>query len=176
MNLNTVAIERPEKHEYGRYFETYVNEYRGDDVLETLAAQGREACALFESRSDAEALFAYEPGKWTIKEIAGHLADSERIFACRALRIARGETTPLPSFDENEFMTRARFNELPIAFLVENLAAVRAATILLFRSFNEEELTRIGTASDMPLSVRATAYIIAGHERHHLDFINERYV
>lgn len=178
MNPNPASVEiaLPARHEYGDYYSRYIDKYRGDNVLDTLVQQGQEARDLFDSRSDAEALFAYQPDKWTIKELAGHLADTERVFAYRALRIARGDTTPLHGFDQDEFILRARFNELPISFLVESLVAVRSATVLLFRSFNEDELSRIGTASGVPLSVRAAAFIIAGHERHHLDFLKSHYL
>jgi hypothetical protein len=171
-----VALEAPAANEYADYYGPYIVAVPEGDILTILRDQGREACTLFESIDDDRARWRYGEGKWSIKEILGHLADSERVFSYRALRIARGDATPLPGFDQDKYVVNARFDELPLMHLVEDLAVVRASTISLFRSFDPSESRRMGTASDCPVSVRALAYMIAGHEAHHLRIANERYL
>jgi hypothetical protein len=117
----------------------------------------------------------YAPGKWSIRETVGHMADTERVFAYRALRIARGDTTPLASFDEKLFVTAARYDDLPLDQSLGELMAVHASTILLFENIEDEAWNRLGTASGHPVSVRALAYMIAGHELHHMQVLRDRY-
>ena len=120
--------------------------------------------------------FAYAPGKWTIKQVVGHICDAERIFAYRALRFARGDVAPLPGFDENAWMPAARFDARPLGDLAAELDAVRRATLALLRTFDADALARRGTANNKEISVRALAYVIAGHERHHVGILRERYL
>nr|MBA3558910.1 DinB family protein [Gemmatimonadaceae bacterium] len=114
--------------------------------------------------------------KWSIKEVIGHMADTERVFCYRALRFARGDGTPLPSFDENDYVLNANFAQRTIMDLADEYDAVRRATILLFRNFSPDAFMRIGTASEREFTVRALVYIVAGHERHHLALLRERYL
>jgi len=117
----------------------------------------------------------YAPGKWSVKEVVGHVTDAERVFGYRALRIARADTTPMPGFDENAWVPAANFDRRSMPELVAGYQAVRAATVALFSSFDEEALTRRGTANDQEVSVRALAHIMAGHELHHMTILRERY-
>ncbi len=119
--------------------------------------------------------YRYAPGKWSIRETIGHMADTERVFSYRALRIARGDATPLASFDENLFVAAARYDDLPLEQSLGELMAVHASTILLFENMADEVWDRVGTASGHPVSVRALAYMIAGHELHHMQVFRDRY-
>ena len=117
----------------------------------------------------------YAPGKWSVSEVVGHLADTERIFAYRALRFARNDATPLAGFDENQFVPPANFDARPLPDLAEELRAVRLASVALFRRLDDAALARRGTANQVEITVRALPWIIAGHERHHVAVLKERY-
>lgn len=143
------------------------------DVLE----EGRnQIVKMLQTISDEEARFSYSEGKWTIKEVLGHMIDTERIMAFRALTFARGETHPLPGFDQNSYADAANFNERPLDELINDYRAVRSSTIHLFSSFTDEMLMARGTASGSVFSVRALGYVIAGHEIHHLEILREKYL
>lgn len=176
MITKQATLAAPGTNEYSKYFGRYVRNVAEGDIIETLQRQGKEICRLISQLDEEAAEHAYQPGKWTIKQVAGHLADADRIFAYRALRIARGDVTPLSGFDENLYVAAARFNDYPVDFHEENLATARHSSLMLFQSFSDEESRRMGTASGFPISVRALAYVIAGHERHHIDFIRTRYL
>lgn len=167
---------RPAADEYAPYFEKYVALVPADGIVATLREQASATAALLLGASSAQAEFRYAPGKWSLKESFGHLIDTERIFAYRALRIGRGDTTPLPSFDENLYVAHADVTVRTLADLVEEFAQVRAATVQLFRYFDEAAWQRRGTASEREISVRAIAYIIAGHELHHRALFRDRYL
>src|SRR5260370_3264540 len=139
------------------------------------AAQIEETTNLLRGLSDTEAMYRYDRGKWSIKEVVGHLTDVERIMAYRALRIARGDTTPLPGFDENAYVPAAGFDTRSLADLIGELRTARAATLALLRTFDADASRRRGTASGNPGSVRAIAYLIPGHERHHAEILRTRY-
>jgi hypothetical protein len=168
-------ITRPAEGEYNPYYGRYISQVPGDDALDALDAQIGETLALLAPLDEARALHRYAPGKWSVKETIGHVADAERVFAYRALRFARADATPLPGFDENVYVPAGRFDARPIDALRDELARVRAATLALFRSFDPAALARRGEASGNPVSVRALAWIIAGHERHHAALLRERY-
>ncbi|HEX8670960.1 MAG TPA: DinB family protein [Longimicrobium sp.] len=171
----TATFSPPAEGEYASFYAGYVALASQGDLLKRLEAQIQEVSGLLRGLSEEEALFRYAPGKWSVKEVAGHLADTERIMAYRALRIARGDTTPLPGFDENSFVATAGFDARPLPLLVEEWETVRRASILLLRSFNVEAAGRTGTASGAPITVRALAYIIAGHVAHHLEILRTWY-
>lgn len=171
----TTSIERPARDEYTPFLEPYISLVTGSDALGPLAAQIDETLALLAPLTESRALHRYAPGKWSVKETAVHMGDFERVFAYRALHFARGSTDPLPSFDEVEWTPSARADARPIGEIVEELRSLRAATLALFRSFDAEALARRGIASGNPLSVRATAWSIVGHDRHHLKILRERY-
>jgi hypothetical protein len=168
-------IGRPEGDEYTPFYAAYIARVSERDILGVLARQSEETRAALGSVPDGRAGWRYAPGKWTIREIVGHLADVERIFAYRALRIARGDRTPLAGFDENAYVPASGADARPLAELVEELAAVRQATLTLFRGLTPPAWQRRGTANGAPISVRALAYIIPGHERHHLEVLRTRY-
>jgi DinB superfamily len=171
------AIGRPELSEIAPHAKAYVDLVPGDDVLAVLDAQIVKTTEFLKSLSEAHAAtFAYAPGKWTIKQIVGHLSDCERIFACRALRLARGDTTPLPSFEQDGYVAAANSNERTLASLVEELELVRKSTLVLLKSLPDAAWLRRGLVSDRNATVRGIAYTLAGHELHHFKILQERYV
>jgi hypothetical protein len=173
--MTTAAIPRPAAAEYDPYYGRYIDKVPEGDLLRTLEAQARETQALLAGLSDAKALHRYAAGKWSIKEVIGHVADTERVYSYRALRFARADATALPGFDENAWVPAGNFDARPLADLAAELDAVRRATLALFRGLDAAALARRGTANDAAISVRAIAWIIAGHERHHVALLHERY-
>jgi hypothetical protein len=172
---STHPIPRPQTGEHIPYFGRYIEKVTGDDARVALARQIDDTLALLRPLDETRALHRYEPGKWSVKEVVGHVMDGERVFAYRALRFARKDETPLPGFDENTWVPAGNFDRRPLADLLDEFAAVRAATLRLFGGFEESALTRMGRANDAPVSVRALAWIIAGHEVHHRGLLIERY-
>jgi len=170
-----VNIGRPESDEIPAHFVGYIGKVTESDPVAVLAAQIDVTTALLRGLSDADALRRYAPGKWSVKEVVGHLTDTERIMAYRALRIARGDETPLPGFDENAYVPPAKFDARPLADLVADFRTVRTATLGLFRGFDADAWRRRGTASGKPISVRALGFVVPGHERHHVEILKTRY-
>lgn len=168
-------MNRPQPEEFPPYFSTYINTV-SENVLGELEHQANSFSEFLKSISEEKANYAYAEGKWTIKELVGHLIDTERIMTYRALRIARNDTTPLPGFDENEYVINACFNESSLANLAQEFADVRRANMYFFNSLNENELNRMGIASNKTVSVRALVYVIAGHINHHKNILVERYL
>ncbi len=169
--------QRPAPTEYAEHYRTYVDLVPEGHVVATLELQIEDTLALLRGPAvAARADFAYAPGKWTIKQVVGHITDAERIFTARALRFARADKTPLPSFDENAYVAHAGFEDRPLAGLVDDLAAVRHASVRLFRGFSAEAWQRWGIASGKDISVRALAWITAGHELHHRRILETRYL
>ena len=169
-------MQRPEKTEYAPYYETYVSLVYETDVVATLQNQLDEMQNLLSEISEEKGAHAYAEGKWTIKELIGHLNDGEKIFAYRALRIARADKTPMEGFEQDGYIENANFNECQFKDLVEEFALLRRANILFFKNLTEEAWTRTGTASGSAVSVRALAYIIIGHVRHHTNILHSRYL
>ena len=171
-----ITTTRPEAGEYAPAFADYVGRIaEGEDIAAVLVTQLDQVLARLGRISEARGDYRYAPEKWSIKEMVGHLSDSERIFAYRALRIGRGDTTPLPSFEEDAYVAQSRAGDRTLADLAAEWGDVRRATIALFRNLPAEAWRRRGTASDQPISVRALAYVVAGHLRHHLQVLEERY-
>jgi len=168
-------VGRPEANEVPEHFAGYVGRVTESDPVAVLAKQIDVTAALLNGLSETDALKRYAPGKWSVKEVVGHLADTERIMAYRALRIARADETPLPGFDENAYVPPAKFDARPLADLVADFRTVRAATLALFRSFDADAWRRRGTASGKPITVRALGFVIPGHERHHVEILKTRY-
>jgi len=173
--VTAAAIPRPVAAEYAPYYGRYIDKVPDGDLLRTLEDQGRETQAVLARLSEAKALHRYAPGKWSVKEVIGHVTDTERVYSYRALRFARGDATALPGFDENAWVPAGSFDARSLADLAAELDAVRRATLTLFRGLDAAALARRGTASDNAVSVRAIAWIIAGHERHHVALLHERY-
>lgn len=162
--------------EYAPYYGRYIERVPAGDIVRTLEESARETDALL--RSDGARALAdhrYAEGKWSVKEVIGHLTDAERVFAYRMMRIARADATPLPGFDENAYTPAGEFDARTLDDLLEDFLAVRNATIRLVRGLPADSWTRRGTASDQPVSVRALAWIIAGHELHHRAILEQRY-
>jgi hypothetical protein len=168
-------VKRPEPTEYAEFYANYISQVPGSDALGVLEAQRVQMLQLFAGRSERDGSFRYAPGKWTVKEVLGHVTDTERIFTYRALRIARGDQTPLPSFEQDDFVRNGEFGKRTLSGLVEEFAAVRGASLALFRSFTEEAWPRRGVASQKEVTVRALAFITAGHQIHHRAILEERY-
>jgi uncharacterized damage-inducible protein DinB len=175
MEPKKAAVSRPEPGEYAPYYETYISKVKGSDIVGILEAQSLQTVHLFAARSERDGNFRYAPDKWTVKEVLGHVNDAERIFAYRALRIARGDQTPLASFEQNDYVRGGNFAERTLVDLAEEFELVRAASIALFKSLQKEAWQRRGVASKNEVSVRALAFIVAGHELHHREILEERY-
>lgn len=174
--MNESSIGRPEETEYLPYYGKYVSLVPEGGILTTLGQQIEETLALLRSIPEAQGTFRYAPDKWSIKELLGHIIDTERIFSYRALRFARGDETPLPGYEQDDYVRGASFDAFPLAELADEFESVRRATILLFRHLSEEAWLRRGAANESEVSVRALSYIIAGHERHHISILRDRYL
>ena len=167
---------RPASDEHAPYYGTYVAQVPDGDVIATLAEQIEETLALLRPLSDEQALFRYAPDKWSVKEILTHLTDAERVFTYRVLSFARGATDSLPSFDENAWAPMAEADNVPLDELLDEFAAVRSATVSLLAHLPRDAWSRRGIASGKGVTVRALAWITAGHERHHRRVLQERYL
>ena len=165
----------PDGGEYLPYYAKYVALVASGDVLATLDAQLADTVAVLDRFGEGRAGHRYAPGKWSVREVVGHMVDTERVFAYRAVCAARGETAPLPGFDENAWVAGADFDRRPLATLMSELTAVRRATVALFRNLDEPALARRVVANGAPVTARALAWIIAGHELHHRRLLEERY-
>jgi uncharacterized damage-inducible protein DinB len=170
------AKRRPDPSEYAPYYERYVKLVETADVLDALRVQIRESLALLRGVSAEASLARYAPGKWSVRELVGHVTDSERIFAYRALRFGRGDETPLAGFEQDDYIPAAHFDRRPWSDLLGELEAVRRTSVQLFEGFDEEAWSRKGTASGNGMTVRALAYVIAGHERHHMGVLRSKYL
>lgn len=168
-------IEPPAQDEYAPFYAGYIDRVAGRDVPAILARQVDEIRALVAPLSDAEGTARYEPGKWSVKEVLGHIADTERVMSYRLLRIARGDTTPLPGFEQDAYVAAAHADARTLESLVAELEAVRASTLALVGSLGAEAWARRGVASGREVSARALAHIIAGHFEHHAASLRERY-
>ena len=171
----TLAIARPQPGEYAPYYDRYVSLVADDDILTTLDEQRRQMLLVLCSRSDADGDFRYAPDKWSAKEVLGHVCDTERVFAYRALRIARADATPMEGFEQDDYVRNGPFAYRSLADLIEDYIAVRRATLSLLRNLDEAAWSRRGIANKNEVSVRGLAYIIAGHELHHRRILEEKY-
>ena len=169
------AMVRPANAEYAAFYAGYVASVPDGDIVEILETQHRETVEALRGISEERAGFRYAPEKWSIREVVSHLSDAERVFTYRALHFARGGADPLPSMDETSWVKLSNADQRTLPDLAAEYAAVRAATVALFRGFSEAEFDRSGTASSNEISVRALAWITAGHERHHLRILREKY-
>ena len=167
---------RPKADEYLPYYDRYISKVEEGEITDILSRQIEVTLDLLRSIPESRGGHRYGPGKWSIREVIAHIIDAERIFAYRALRVARGDTTPLASFDENAYTPMSGAEQRTIADLAEELEAVRRATTLLYAHLGDEALGRRGTASNATITPRALAYIIAGHELHHVQILRERYL
>ena len=171
----SVQIERPKATEHSSYYASYIDRVTEPDLLDVLASQPDEMRKVFGKLPPDRATYRYAPGKWSVAEVLGHMADCERVFAYRALRIARGDTTPLPGFDEDTYVPESHCERRGLPQVLDDFVAVRRATMTLLAGLDASDMARMGTANDTPISVRAVAYILAGHVRHHMGTLRERY-
>ena len=171
----TAPATRPEASEYPTFYAGYVASVPGDDIVHVLQRSGEEIAAILASIPEERGGYRYADDKWTIRTLIGHVIDAERIFTYRALRIARGDATPLPGFDENAFAVTANSDLRTIANLADEFSHVRASTVRLFASFPPDAWTRSGTVNNGHVTARALGYITAGHASHHLRILRERY-
>jgi uncharacterized damage-inducible protein DinB len=168
--------ERPGADEHAPYYAQYVAEAQPGDLVSSLERQASDVAALLKGIPESRGAHRYAADKWSIKEVIAHIADTERVFAYRLLRFARGDTTALPGFDENLVARGSEADARTLADLGEELAAVRRATVTLVRSMQDAQMSRRGTASGKEISARALAWIIAGHAQHHVKVLRERYL
>lgn len=169
-------MNRPEKTEYNEYYETYVSLVPETDIVPVLENQIAEIEDLVSKIPEETGAFAYAEGKWTIKEVLGHLADGERLFSYRALRISRADKTPIEGFEQDGYVENGNFNRRSLVDLTEELLTLRKANLYFFKSLDDDAWIRLGTASGYPFSVRALAFISAGHVRHHVNILKNRYL
>ena len=168
-------LPRPREGDHAPFFQAYVDRVPDGCVYETLEHQGRKVAALLRGIDEAQGAFRYAPGKWTVKQLVQHVIDGERLFGYRAMCIARGETASLPGFDEDHYASNDGSAQRSVASLAAEHAAVRAATLTLFRGFDAAAWARRGIANHKPLAVISLPWITAGHELHHLSVLRERY-
>ncbi len=162
--------------EYGEFYAGYIARCGERPLMELLETGKEIVISTMQSISEEDSLYRYETGKWTIKEVMGHMIDTERIFSYRALALARGEKIELPGYDHNQYVKEAVFNRHSLQNLLQQYRSVREATLVLFSNFQEEELLRKGRVNQSGFSVRGLGYVIAGHELHHISILKERYL
>jgi uncharacterized damage-inducible protein DinB len=170
-----LIIARPQPDEYAPYYGRYIALVQGEDILATLDQQRRQTMMLLSCRDEEDGNFRYAPGKWSAKEVLGHVCDTERVFAYRALRISRADATPLEGFEQDDYVRNGPFAHHPLTEVIEDFIAVRRATLSLLRNLDEAAWMRRGTANKNEVTVRGIAYIIAGHELHHRKILEEKY-
>ncbi len=171
-----ITDARPDKSEYAEYYGRYISQVPDGDIIAILRAQSKETMGVLDRVSEDRTHFRYAPGKWTLREVVGHVADMEWVFMARALSFARGLAQPMPGVEQDEFVPAGKFEQQSWPGLLEQWRALRTAGTLVLENLDDEAWKRTGIASGYPVSVRALAYIIAGHERHHLGVIRERYL
>lgn len=170
-----MATGRPADTEYATFYAGYVSLVPEDDAIGALERQVDELRALSASVPKDRETFRYAPDKWSVRQVVGHLTDGERVFGYRAFCISRGEQAPLPAFDENAYVAHSGYDGVPLGELVDELVSVRRGNLAALRRLAAADWTRLGTASGKPVSVRGLAYVMAGHPRHHLAILRERY-
>lgn len=174
--MESMKIKKPNVDEYAPYYATYINLIGDKNPLNIMVEQLTSVQSMTQIINDEIGQKSYAPGKWSVKELFGHIIDTERIMSYRALAIARGETQPLPGFDHDDYVVKGKFNNRGVKSLIDEFIKLRESNIILFNSFDEESFTVIGTASNNKVSVRALIYIITGHAAHHLSVLKEKYL
>jgi len=169
-------MNRPTPSEYAPYYEDYISQVSESDILPVLRSQMDELDVLLGRVEPEQETFRYAEGKWSIREIAGHLIDGERVFGYRAFCIARGEQQNLPGFDQNDYMLTAPYDRIELEDLLSELRLIRLGNIAMLRTLDEEAWSRTGSANNNQVTVRALVFILAGHVRHHMNVLRERYL
>jgi hypothetical protein len=167
---------RPEENEFAPAYKGYISQVLEDDAIVALEAELNESLAFFRAIDEQASKTAYAEGKWTIRQVLGHIVDTERVMSYRALRFARNDKTELPGFEQDDFMRGASFNEVSMGDMLREFEYLRRANILMFRNLSAEAWERRGVASGREITVRALAYIVVGHEKHHRKVVRERYL
>jgi len=169
-------MNRPTETEYASYYQSYVNQVSETDIMAVLRSEIDDLDVLLNRVPAEKETYAYAEGKWTIREIIGHLIDGERVFGYRALCIARGEKQNLPGFEQDDYLRTSPYNRVELEELLSELRLVRLSNIAMFRTLDEEAWNRVGLANNNEVTVRALAFIMAGHLRHHMKVLRERYL
>ncbi len=173
---NDISAEQISKDEYGSFYATYIDHCEGKSLMAQMKSGKETLPAVIEGLTNKEMMYRYEPGKWSIKQMIGHITDTERVMAFRALAFSRGDKNPLPGFEQDHYVEQANFEERSAADLLNEYNLVRQSTIALFSSFTQHMMKKRGTASDVDFTVRALGMIICGHEIHHIKILSERYL
>jgi len=176
MEMTWIEIEPPAAHEYDPYYQSYIERVESQQLSLLLRQQRAKVTELLSGLSEEQANYRYAPEKWSIKEVMGHLMDTERVFVYRAMCIARGEAQSLPGFDQDEYVVTGGFHARPLEGLSAEYEAVRNASLAFFESLDEASWLKTGMANEVTVSVRALGYIIPGHEAHHLAILEEKYL
>jgi len=171
-----VSPRRPSPGNYHPYYQKYMDLLPDGDILQFMEEQGETAAQFFAGIGEEQADIRYAPGKWSIREVAGHVSDTERVFAYRALRFSRGDDTPLPGFEQDIYVKNGAANDRSMLSLAEEFRQLRISNVLLFRGFTPEMWQRRGTASDAPIITAAIPFLMAGHLQHHLNMIRNDYL
>ncbi|MEX0661291.1 MAG: DinB family protein [Balneolaceae bacterium] len=171
-----ISAEQISSNEYGAFYSTYIQHCKGISLMEQLELGEETLADLIFGLSDEKMMYRYEPDKWSIKQVIGHIIDTERVMAFRALSFARGEKQSLPGYDQDQYVEQANFEERSAQGLLMQYRAVRESTILLFSSMSADMMIKRGTASNVEFTVRALGMIICGHELHHIKILKERYL
>jgi DinB superfamily len=169
-------MNRPAETEYAPYFENYIGQVNETDVMAVLRSEIDDLDVLLNRVPAEKETYAYAEGKWTIRQMIGHLIDGERVFGYRAFCIARGEKQNLPGFEQDDYLLTAPYNDISLEDLLSELRLVRLSNIAMFRTLDEEAWSRVGIANNNEVTVRAIAFVMAGHLRHHMKVLRERYL
>jgi len=169
-------MNRPVETEYAPYYQSYVNQVNENDIIAVLRSELDDLDVLLDRVPNDKETYAYEEGKWTIRQVIGHLIDGERVFGYRAFCIARGEKQNLPGFEQDDYLQTAPYNNIDLEDLLSEMRLVRLSNIAMFRTLDEEAWQRVGIANNNGVTVRAIAFIMAGHVRHHMNVLRERYL
>ena len=169
-------MNRPTESEYAPYYQSYIDRVSESDILPVLRSQMDELDVLLGRVESHQETFRYAEGKWSIRELVGHLIDGERVFGYRAFCIARGEQQNLPGFDQDDYMATSHYDQIELEDLMSELRLIRLGNIAMFRTLDEEAWSRVGVANSNSVSVRALVFIMAGHLRHHMNVLRERYL
>jgi hypothetical protein len=169
-------MKKPNKDEYALFYHTYVEKVPDGDIIKTLSKQTLQIKNLLKNVSKKKSMHRYSPDKWSILEVTGHIIEIERVFSYRALRFARNDSQPLPGFDENSYIKQSNYNNVKLSDLIKEFCSLREANILMFKNTSEEMSLRQGIANGNKFTVRALAYIMAGHVNHHLKILKQRYL
>ena len=174
--MSSLSARRPEKNEYAEHFERYIQWISDTDVLATLERQRQSTAELLEGLSEEQGTYRYASGKWSVKDLIGHVIDTERVFSYRAMRFARNDATALPGFDQDAYSAHANYASLPLKDIAGEFDTVRRSTLYLFRHLSPDAWDRRGVSNKNELSVRAAAFVIAGHAQHHVEILKSKYL